>query len=413
MPAWQLHKVRQSFRRESIRDIDRAIRDEPGWEGLRLKPGARLAVAVGSRGIANLQRIVKSVIQILREKGAQPFIVPAMGSHGGATPEGQTALLASFGISESDVGCPIRSSMEVASLPAADGGIDLWMDRHAYAADGIVLINRIKPHTDFHGQYESGLVKMAVIGLGKERQASAIHRYGVHGLRELVPKAARTVFATGKIVLGLGIVENAYDETMRLAVWPGSEILRREPELLEVARANMPRLPSEKVDVLIVDRLGKNISGTGMDTNVIGRIRIRGEPEPAAPDIKSILVADLTEESHGNATGLGLADVTTRRLFEKIDFAITAKNVVTSSFLERGKIPLVADTDAEALEFALRSAGPTTPPGARVLRIRDTLHLDTFQASAAFFEEWRGRADLEMLGPAENLFDAKGRLREF
>lgn len=413
MPSLQLLKIHQQVRPESVQDIDRALRGERALAELRVRPGARLAVAVGSRGIANLERIVKSTVEILREKGAQPFIVPAMGSHGGATADGQTELLASFAITESNVGCPIRSSMEVVSLPRGKCDIDLCMDRQAYESDGIILINRIKPHTDFHGQYESGLVKMAVIGLGKERQAFAIHRHGVRGLKELVPRSAVEVLATGKILLGLAILENACDETMRILALPASEILRREPDLLELARANLPRLPAAKVDVLIVDRLGKNISGTGMDTNVIGRIRIQGEPEPTSPNIKVIIVSDLTEESHGNATGVGLADVTTQRLFDKIDFRVTNRNIVTSSFFERGKIPLVAETDAEAMEYALRAVGAEGSARPRVLRIRDTLHLDMVYASEAILDELRGRTDLAIANTPVDLFDSSGRFREF
>jgi hypothetical protein len=413
MPPLKLCKISRQFRGESVQDIDGSLRGEPALRELTVKRGARLAVAVGSRGIANLARIVKSTVEILREKGAEPFIVPAMGSHGGATAEGQTALLASLGITESSVSGPIRSSMEVAPLGQGGCGIELCMDQNAFQSDGIVLINRIKPHTDFHGQYESGLVKMAVIGLGKERQAQAIHRYGVPGLRDLVPRAATDVFGTGKILLGLAIVENASDETMRIVALPGPEILSREPELLELARANLPRLPVEKLDVLIVDRLGKNISGTGMDTNVIGRIRIHGEPEPISPQIGAIVVTDLTEESHGNATGVGLADVTTRRLFNKIDFHVTNRNVVTSSFLERGKIPLVAGTDAEAVEFALRSIGGAVGAQPRVLRIRDTLHLGQLYASDALLEELSRRTEIHILGPAVEAFDENGCLREF
>src|SRR5437773_10555703 len=350
MRPLKLHKLRQEFPRERIEDIEHVVRSQPAWQTIDLRPGARIAVAVGSRGVANIGRIVKGTVAMLRERGAQPFIIPAMGSHGGATAKGQLRLLASFGITPESVGCPIESSMDVVSLPGGEAGVELFMDRHAYEADGIVLINRIKPHTDFHGQYESGLVKMSVIGLGKERQAFEIHRHGVRGLKEFVPRAAKQILSTGKILLGIGLVENAYEETMAIVAIPGGEIMEREPDLLELARRNMPRLPVDQLDVLIVDWLGKEISGSGMDTNIIGRIRIRGETEPGTPDIKIIVVMDLTEQSHGNAAGSGLADVTTRRLFNKIDFAVTNKNVFTSSFFERGKIPVVAETDAQAME---------------------------------------------------------------
>ncbi len=409
----KLTKIRQVFPGSSVPDVSAAVRGGTGWASLRVRPGARIAVAVGSRGIANLSEIVRTTVSILRERGASPFIIPAMGSHGGATAAGQRELLASFGVTEESCGCPVASSMEVVSLPRGPSPVDLFMDRHAFEADGVVLINRIKPHTDFHGRFESGLVKMAVIGLGKERQALAIHRHGVRGLREFVPQAAEAVFASGKIILGLALVENARDETLRIEAIPATEILSREPELLELARRNMPRLPLTALDILIVDRLGKNISGTGMDTNVIGRIRIPGEPEPAHPRIGSIIVTDLTNASHGNATGLGLADVITRRLFQKIDFPVTYTNIYTSSFLERGKVPVVAETDASALDFALRACGAEAEEAPRIIRIRDTLHLGEMHVSPAVLAEIDGRGDIEKIAPARDAFDESGTLVSF
>jgi hypothetical protein len=257
------------------------------------------------------------------------------------------------------------------------------MDRLAFESDGILLINRIKPHTDFHGPYESGLVKMSVIGLGKERQAVAMHDFGVHGLRDLVPKAAARILNLGKIIGGLAIVENAYDETAHIEFVPAHQILAREPALLDEARKNMPRLPVDDIDVLIVDELGKNISGSGMDTNIIGRIRIPGEPEPPAPRIRSIMVDDLTPESHGNATGLGLADLITRRFHQKIDFAATYRNIITSSFLERGKMPVIAENAKEAYRIARRTCGVISPDAERIIRIRNTLHISEIYISRA------------------------------
>ncbi len=323
-----LYKAEIKFDRPLVKNVEAAISNQVKRNLFGNRKN--IAIAVGSRGIANIAAIVRQTVRSLRDFGLSPFITPAMGSHGGATAEGQRALLASYRITEAEMGCPIHSSMEVVELNSEGLPHSLSMDRHAFEADGIVLINRIKPHTDFHGRYESGLLKMAVIGLGKERQASAIHSFGVHGLRDLVPKAAARVLDLGKIVAGIAIVENAYDETALIEVIPANQILSREPPLLEQARKNMPRLPVEEIDVLIVDELGKNISGSGMDTNIVGRIRISGEPEPESPKIRSILVDDLTDESHGNATGLGLADVITRRFFKKIDFPVTYRNIITS-----------------------------------------------------------------------------------
>lgn len=409
-----LVKVRQSFPRPVVADVDGAVRSAISASGLLLPKGARVALGVGSRGIAGLPKIVGATVRAIRALGGEPFIVPAMGSHGGGTADGQVEVLTGLGVTEASVGCAIRSSMEVVEIPGAEvAGGPVFMDRLAYEADGVVLINRIKPHTDFHARYESGLVKMAAIGLGKARQALEIHRHGVRGLTELMPRAAEAVLACGKILLGIAVVENAYDEAMVIeAVAPGY-LLDREPELLRMARANMPRLPVESLDLLIIDRVGKDISGVGMDPNIIGRIRIPGQPEPESPAIAMIVVSDLTDASHGNATGVGLADVTTRRLFEKVDLATTNINVVTSAFLERGKLPLIADTDRQAAEWALRACGPIPPGSQRVVRIRDTLHLDELYASAAVIGEISARDDVAVIGEPTPCFGPDGDLVEF
>src|SRR5688572_19155421 len=290
----KLHRVRQHFARPRIAPdkIDSITREELERSGVRIARGASIAIACGSRGIANVDRIAKCVVEWVRAAGGKPFIIPAMGSHGGATAEGQAAVLETYGINEQTMGCPIRSSMEVVELRRNA----LFMDRQAWESDGVILINRIKPHTDFRGQFESGLVKMAVIGLGKEKQALAMHAWGIIGLRDLVPQMARRMVDTGKILLGVGIVENAYDETAMIEAIAAKKFFTREPELLEIAKQNMPRLPVKYLDVLIIDQLGKNISGSGIDTNIIGRIRIDGQPEPSSPRIKSIVVSDLTPE---------------------------------------------------------------------------------------------------------------------
>ncbi len=408
----RLHKAVVRFERPLVTDTETTIARQikPALFGSR----KNIAVAVGSRGIANIARIVKQTVRSMRDFGLQPFIIPAMGSHGGATAEGQAQVLASYGITEREMGCPIRSSMEVVSLPSEGLPHALYMDRLAFEADGIVLINRIKPHTDFHGAYESGLVKMSVIGLGKERQAVAMHDFGVHGLRDLVPRAAARILDLGKIVAGIAIIENAYDETAQIELVPANQMLAREPSLLEQARQNMPRLPVDEIDVLIVDELGKNISGSGMDTNVIGRIYIRGEPEPTTPRIRSIVVDDVTSESHGNATGLGLADVVTRRFYNKIDFPVTYKNIITSSFLERGKTPLIAETAREAFQIALRSCGKLDTDSARVVRIRNTLHLSEIYVSAAIARHISEcPLDMAVSGNATDLFTSAGDLAPF
>jgi hypothetical protein len=409
----RLARIRQSFPRPVLAEVEREVRATVSPR-LSLRPGARIAIAVGSRGIANLDRIVRATVACVRELGGDPFVIPAMGSHGGGTVEGQRQVLASYGVTEAGVGCAVRCSMEVVELPGAEGAeYRAYMDRQAYESDGVILINRIKPHTDFHDRYESGLVKMSVIGLGNDVQAREIHRHGVRGLARLVPEVAAHVLASGKVVLGLAIVENAYDETMTVEAVEPERIMAREPELLAVAADNLPRLPVDRLDLLIVDRMGKNISGVGIDTNVIGRMHIRGQPEPESPDIAMIVVTDLTDESHGNATGMGLADVTTRRMFDKIDFSVTNTNVVTSGFLLRGKLPMVADTDEQAVEWALRGCGSLEPGEERVIRIRDTLHLAEMHVSSAILAEIAIRPDVEVVGERDDAFDDRGNLRAF
>ncbi len=409
----QLTKIRQRFPRPHISDVSSAVADALERCRKHIGPGESIAIAVGSRGIANLATIVRRVVMTLQSWNAHPFIVPAMGSHGGGTAEGQRAVLASYGITADAMGCPIHSSMETVELTPPDARCRVYMDRYAYQADGVVLINRVKVHTDFHGPYESGLVKLSVIGLGKHRQALEIHQYGVYGLRHLIPWTAEQILATGRIRFGLAIVENAYDETMHLEALEADEIMVREPELLNLARENMPSLPVDDIDVLIIDRMGKDISGAGIDPNIIGRTYIRGEPEPERPRIKAITVHDLTAASHGNAVGTGLADVITRRLFDKIDLEATNQNVVTSTFFERGKIPLVAPDDATAFKWALRSCGPTPLSKARVLRIHDTLHLAELYVSEAVLEEVAERTDIEVVGSAVPVFNRDGTMQPF
>jgi len=406
-------KIRQRFDSDRLADTEAALLNELQRMKPLIRPAATIAIAVGSRGIADLKVIVRATVEFVKAQGAYPFIVPAMGSHGGATAAGQAEILAGYGITKQSVGAPVRSSMEVVSLPQGSSAIRVFMDRHAAESDGVILINRIKPHTDYHGRYESGLVKMCVIGLGKHEQALEVHRYGVRGLTELMPLAAKQILATGKILMGIGIVENAYDETMAVRALRAEEIMVHEPGLLETARSNMPKLPVEKMDVLIVDRIGKDINGVGLDPNIIGRLRIRGQAEPTSPDIKAVVVCDLTDNSHGNSLGMGLADVTTKRLYDKTDFAAVYENVYTSTFLERAKVPVVAPNSEKAISFAVRSCGPIPDRKLRIMRIRDTLHLDELYVSQAILEELGCRKDISIVGEAVDLFDGEGELTAF
>ncbi|HMV48686.1 MAG TPA: DUF2088 domain-containing protein, partial [Blastocatellia bacterium] len=355
-------------------------------------------------------RITKAIVDAVKTKDGAPFIIPAMGSHGGATAEGQREILESYGIAEETMGCPVRSSMEVVELDGGGLELSVFMDKQAFEADGVILVNRIKPHTAFHGQFESGLIKMSVIGLGKERQASALHSFGIYGLKTLMPQVGRRILETGKVLLGVGIVENAYDETAIIEAMTPAEILWREPELLDIAKDMMPRFPLGDIDVLMVDQIGKNISGSGMDPNVIGRMRIRGEAEPEFPAIKVIAATDLTEASHGNACGIGLADVVTRRLVNKVDWDATYMNGVTSGFYEHFMLPIVAATDAQALEWGIRASHDPHKPK-KIVRIKDTLHLGELYVSDAALELVNGKA--EIIGERGNPFDEQGSLLAF
>lgn len=401
----RLVRVRQAFPRPRLDDVAAATRAELEGSGVRWRAGQRVAIAVGSRGIANLETMVREMVRWIRAGGAEPFIVPAMGSHGGATAEGQRAVLAGYGIAEERVGAPVRATMDTVELPRGAAPVPVYCDRLAAEADAICLINRIKPHTSFHGRYESGLLKMLAIGLGKQRQAAAIHALGVDGLREVMPVVGRQVLAGAKVALGLAVVENAFDETLCVRALPAARIPEAEPDLLALARRNMPSLPLEAIDLLIVDAIGKNISGLGMDPNIIGRLKIPGQPEPERPAIRAILVLDLTPETHGNATGIGLADVVTRRAFGKIDFAATYENVLTTGFLERARIPIVAATDREGIGMAFRMAGMPSPAEARILRIRNTLQLEHVAVSPAALEGMRDRPGITVEGPLAPVFD--------
>lgn len=409
----RMHKVRRRFDAPKLDDVAAAVRNELQASGTRFKPGERIAIGCGSRGISNLTLVVATLVEEIRRAGAEPFIVPCMGSHGGANAEGQTQVLSDYGIDEERVGAPVRSSMETVELPSDNLPHPLYMDRLAYESDGVILVNRIKPHTDFHANIESGIMKMAVIGLGKHDQADTMHRYGVRGLKELLVPAARGILACGKIRAGVALVENAYDETMIVRVLPAELIESEEVKLLDVARDAMPQLPLDSIDVLVIDEMGKNISGVGMDPNIIARIRIPGEPEQEKPWITRVVCTDLTSESHGNALGVGLADLITRRLYDKIDFAAMNPNLFTSTFLERGKIPPVLPTSAEAVGYAMRTCAVPDPSEVQILRIRNTLHIGELWVSENALDNVLAMEGVEMLDQSAPLVDAHGELVPF
>lgn len=412
-PLPRMIRARQSFPADEVRDVPAALREElrkPAISG-RVRRGMRVAVAVGSRGMAEIPWIAAVVVEELRGLGAEPFIVPGMGSHGGATAQGQARVLADLGVTEASAGCPIVSSMEVAELGALDNGLPVFMDRRAMEADGIVVINRVKPHTAFSGSIESGMVKMITIGLGKRKGADSCHALGFGQMERNMLDMARVKLARAPFLFGVGTVENAYDRIARIVAVPAEEIIEAESRLLAEARENMPSIPFDRLDVLVVDRMGKDISGSGMDPNITGRAS-----NPAikvSPKATRMAVLDLTSASHGNAVALGLADVITRRLFDKIDFEHTYANVLTSTVTRSGMIPLVMENDRLAIQAGVKTCNAREPWRIRMVRIRDTLHLEEIHYSECLQDEARGNARISPLGPPEEFaFDAEGNLQD-
>lgn len=383
------------------------------WALAEQVQGKRIAIGLGSRGVAEIPRIARCLVDLIKAAGGEPFVIPAMGSHGGATPHGQLDVLDGLGIREETVGCPVRATMDTVSLGQTASGLTVYTDRMGAEADGLFIINRVKIHTDFHGKHESGLMKMLAIGLGNQTGAEQLHNQGVHGIRDLMPEIAGAVIKKGNLIAGIATVEDGYHRPVKLELLPRDQIQQREPELLAYSRTMTPGLPVDDIDVLIIDTIGKDISGAGMDTNVIGRWRIAGEPEPDAPRVKSLVALDLSTASHGNATGIGLADCTVRRLLDKIDFPLLTQNVLTSGFLERGKIPLVFETDQAAIEAALMSAyraDAALRAQARVMRITDTLDLQTLWVSPALLADVQNSPGFVEAGPPQALAFKDGQL---
>ena len=405
-------RIRQTFPRPRVTDITETTRRTLASCGHPIKRGDVVAVGTSSRGIANYAQVVKAAVDHLRDLGAKPFIFPAMGSHGGGTPEGQLSVLEHYGISEPTMGVPCRATMEVVQVGEALG-LPVWLEKGAAGADWIALINRIKPHTDFKGSIESGLFKMLTIGLGKYTGAIQYHRANVrHTYETVITTVGRQMLATGKIAFGLGIVENAYDETAAVEAFNAQNLEAGERRLLKDARANLARLPFTAFDVLIVEQIGKNISGAGMDTNVLGRPTNPHEPFPTDPKILWVVALDLSDNTYGNATGIGNADFTTRKLVEKIDMKATLINCLAACSPGGAKIPATLETDREAIETALSCTGLLAPEkDARVVRISNTLMLSEIDVSESLLPDVAKREHLTRLGePAELAFDAAGTL---
>jgi len=406
LPEWAL--VRHVMNAAEIGDVRAAVRAalEPVMSAIT--PGARVCLAVGSRGIDRIDEVVAAAVERMREAGAEMFIVPAMGSHGGATAEGQLEVLASYGITPESIGCEIRSSMESVELGEVRPGVPVFVDRHAFEdADLIVPINRVKPHTDFTGEIESGLLKMIAIGLGKQKGADTFHRQGFATFHELIPAVATYTLAHAPIPFGLALVENGLARLMHVETVLAGRIAERERELLVMARNAMARLPLAAIDLLVLDFIGKDISGLGMDSNVVGRYYTG--PTGSGPAIQRIVVRDLTDETEGNAVGIGMADVVLRRAVERIDDRKTYMNCITAKTPEGARVALTVDTDREALAVALACCLRVTPEDARIVRVRDTKHLELLYVSAPALPEVLAGGKCEVVEPLHPIrFDAGG-----
>ncbi len=413
IPIPEMYRIRQIFDDSFIEDpeaelrrkMEAAVSDRAAWRG------KRIALTVGSRGIPGLESLVRTICGVCREWGALPFVIPAMGSHGGATAEGQAEILRGYGITEEKIGAPVCSSMEVVQYAELSDGTPLYCDRLAFEADGVIVFNKVKPHTDFRGRHESGLCKMIAIGLAKAEGASLFHMKKLSHFPELLPQAAEAFAASGKAVLGIGLVVNAYDRICRIGACPGAEIVRLDAELQAEAKQRMPAFKFKRCDVLIVDEIGKDISGSGMDPNITGR-NDSGDFTDIL-DLQRLVVLDLTDGSCHNGCGINLCDLTVRRCLQKIDWYATWLNDVAASMMSRGQIPVYAETDTDAVRMAVRTCVETDFAAPRAARIKNTLCLSEILVSKAIYEEIKDREDVELIsGPEEMPADLEGNLKK-
>jgi len=410
----QMYCVHQKVEAPKVDDIEATVIQElAGLElASRITPGDRIAITAGSRGIQQIDKILKTLIDVLKEHKAKPFIIPAMGSHGNGTAQGQLEILNSLNISEETMGVPIHSSMEVVQIATSSHGFPVWVDKQAATADKVVVMNRIKPHTEFEGPIESGLMKMMAIGLGKHKGCFEVHKQTVNfGYSRVIPEIGALILDRLPVLFGVGIVENIYDETACIAACLPENFYDTESALLAKAKTYMARLPFDQIDILILDEMGKNISGTGLDTNVIGRIMFIGEREPETPKITRIVILDLTAPSHGNAIGIGLADFTTQKVIDKLNTQAMATNAITAMTPEKARLPVSMTTDRAAIEAALQTIGAVAPNDAKIVHIKNTLEMGTFHVSKALKNEVEDNNTLLLvkdIGPLG--FEENGRL---
>lgn len=394
----RMAKIRQKIPRDAIDNVPQVVKEE--IQKLKSKSkidkGRRIAITAGSRGIDRIAEVIRAIVDEVKRLGGEPFVVPAMGSHGGGDARAQKEILASYGITEQSVGAPVISSMEVVKLGRAEGNIPVYIDKNAFSADGIIVVNRVKVHTDFAGEVESGLMKMMVIGLGKHRGASAIHELGFERFREVIPKVGREILRKAPILFGIALVENAYHRLCKIQAVEPEDFYEVEKELLEEYRCKMFQIPFAGIDILVVDEIGKDVSGSGMDTNVIGRAK------GIDKGIKIIIALDLTERTHGNACGIGLADLTTQKLFDKIDFNTTYTNILTSGTLRGGFLPIVLKNDEYAVKTAMKLVKKDEKE-IRLVRIRNTLEIMEMEISEKLFYEASHKPDIEIIGELKEM----------
>lgn len=411
IPIPNMVKVRQEFDRTRLEDVAAEVRKclDRRKIMVNLRPGMTVAVAVGSRGISNHALIVRETVRFLREHGARPFIVSSMGSHGGATAEGQRAILEGYGIREEYCGCPVKAGTDCALIGYTGDGSPVYIDRYAAEADGIVLVNRIKPHTAFRGPYESGLMKMMAIGLGKQKGAETCHAAGFENMAENIPRFAAAVLKNCNILAGIAILENAYDETREVIALTADEIPAQEPELLERAKRYMPRILVDHVDLLVVGQIGKNFSGDGMDPNIAGTFATKCAS--GGLNTKRVAVLDISDESHGNGVGFGMADVSTRRAYEKFDFEMSYPNALTCLVSQVVKVPMIFDSDQLCLKAGIKLCAGIEHRNAKVVYIHNTLKLGEIYISANLVPQAEAIEGVTVAGEEQPMeFDGNGNL---
>ena len=381
----KMFSVRQIFSREQLEDIPQTMRAEMGKEeiAVKMEPGMNVAIAVGSRGIKNLSTIVKTVITCVRGAGANPYVVAAMGSHGGGTEEGQLEILASYGITKEKLGVPVVASMDTVCLGKTRSNVEVYFDKVASETDLIIPINRIKLHTDFPGSIQSGLCKMLVIGLGNHVGCTRMHEVPLNAFGETIIEATQVILEKVPVGLGIAVVENAYDETALIEAIPSEELIHREKQLLKFSSEQMPRLMIPEIDVLIVGEIGKNISGAGFDPNILGKSYIRDEFTLPVPKISRMVLNNLSQKSHGNGLGMGVFDVITKKVFDQLDYQATYANAIASKTLEDARIPLIAADEEEALRIAIQVLGEVDKEKLKIVKIKNTLKLDEIEVSEA------------------------------